>query len=41
MTFAGSVTLTSPGSFGYNVRIVPRNDALASPAEMGLIAVAS
>ncbi len=41
VTFAGSVTLTSPGSFGYNVRIVPRNDALASPAEMGLIAVAS
>ncbi|MET0590604.1 MAG: alpha-glucan family phosphorylase, partial [Naasia sp.] len=41
IAFAGSVTLSSPGSFGYNVRVVPRHDALASPAEMGLIAVAS
>ncbi|BDI21936.1 alpha-glucan family phosphorylase [Herbiconiux sp. L3-i23] len=39
-TFAGAVTLTSPGSFGYNVRIVPKNASLASPAELGLVAVA-
>jgi len=40
MTFSGTVTLTRPGSFGYNVRVVPRNEWLASPAELGLIAVA-
>jgi len=40
LTFAGTVTLTSPGSFGYNVRIVPKNAYLSSPAELGLIAVA-
>jgi glycogen phosphorylase len=38
--FAGTVPLTRPGSFGYNVRVVPRNASLASPAELGLIAVA-
>ncbi|MFD1715910.1 alpha-glucan family phosphorylase [Amnibacterium flavum] len=40
ITFAGTVTLTSPGSFGYNVRVVPKNPYLSSPAELGLIAVA-
>ena len=39
-TFAGTVTLARPGSFGYNVRVVPRNEYLADPAEMGLVAVA-
>jgi len=39
-TFAGSVPLGRAGSFGYNVRVVPRHALLASPAEMGLIAVA-
>ncbi|MBW4040655.1 MAG: glycosyltransferase family 1 protein [Acidobacteria bacterium] len=39
-TFAGTVTLTRPGSFGYNVRVVPKNVYLANPAEMGLVAVA-
>ncbi len=38
--FTGTVTLTRSGSFGYNVRVVPRNPLLASPAELGLIAVA-
>jgi starch phosphorylase len=39
-TFAGTVTLSRPGSFGYNVRVVPKNEYLADPAEMGLVAVA-
>jgi starch phosphorylase len=39
-TFAGTVALARPGSFGYNVRVVPKNEYLANPAEMGLVAVA-
>ncbi len=39
-TFAGTVTLARPGSFGYNVRVVPKNAYLVDPAEMGLVAVA-
>jgi starch phosphorylase len=39
-TFAGSVPLGRAGSFGYNVRVVPRNPLLASAAELGLIAAA-
>jgi len=39
--FTGAVTLSRAGSFGYNVRVVPRHALLASPAELGLIAVAS
>ncbi len=39
--FTGTVTLSRAGSFGYNVRVVPRNPLLASPAELGLIAVAN
>lgn len=38
--FAGTVTLARAGNFGYNVRVVPRHPLLASPAELGLIAVA-
>ncbi len=38
--FTGTVTLQRPGSFGYNVRVVPSSDLLATPAELGLIAVA-
>lgn len=40
LTFAGSVPLARPGSFGYNVRVVPKNPLLASAAELGLVAVA-
>lgn len=40
LRFSGTVTLARAGSFGYNVRVVPRHPLLASPAEMGLIAVA-
>ncbi|MDF1478689.1 alpha-glucan family phosphorylase [Leifsonia sp. H3M29-4] len=40
VVFAGTVPLARSGSFGYTVRVVPRHPLLASPAEMGLIAVA-
>lgn len=39
--FTGTVKLDRAGGFGYTVRIVPRNELLVSPAEMGLVAVAS
>ncbi|CAN5340772.1 glycosyltransferase family 1 protein [soil metagenome] len=38
--FAGTVPLARAGSFGYTVRVVPSNPLLASPAELGLVAVA-
>ena len=38
--FEGTVPLGRAGSFGYNVRVVPRHPLLASAAELGLIAVA-
>ncbi len=38
--YTGTVALDRAGSFGYNVRVVPNNPLLASPAELGLIAVA-
>jgi starch phosphorylase len=37
--FAGSVSFDRAGSFGYTVRVVPSNPALASSAELGLVAV--
>ena len=37
--FDGSVTLARGGAFGYTVRVVPKNDLLASPAELGVIAL--
>jgi starch phosphorylase len=37
--FDGSVTLARSGAFGYTVRVVPQNDLLASPAELGVIAL--
>jgi len=39
-TFTGTVPLDRSGSFGYNVRVTPRHALLASPAELGLVAVA-
>jgi starch phosphorylase len=33
------VSFSRAGSFGYTVRVVPRNAALASSAELGLVAV--
>lgn len=38
--YEGTIPLDRAGSFGYTVRVVPRNALLASPAELGLIAVA-
>ncbi|WP_343065238.1 alpha-glucan family phosphorylase [Nocardioides mesophilus] len=35
--FEGSVPLTSSGTFGYTVRILPRNEHLAGPAELGCV----
>jgi starch phosphorylase len=40
LTYAGTVPLARAGSFGYTVRVVPRHPLLASPAELGLVAVA-
>ena len=36
--FDATVPLATSGPFGYTVRVVPRNDALASVAELGLVA---
>ncbi|WP_368496769.1 alpha-glucan family phosphorylase [Herbiconiux sp. A18JL235] len=38
--YSGTVELSRAGSFGYTVRVVPKHANLASPAELGLIAVA-
>jgi starch phosphorylase len=38
--FDGDVTLATSGSFGYTVRIVPRNGLLTSSAELGVVAMA-
>lgn len=39
--FGGTVTLTHAGSFGYTVRVIPRNSGLVSDAELGLVATAT
>ena len=36
--FDAAVRLEHSGAFGYTVRVVPRNDSLASVAELGLVA---
>jgi len=38
--YGGDIPLERTGSFGYTVRVLPSNDALAGPAELGVIAVA-
>lgn len=38
--FDGHLQLARAGSFGYTVRILPKNPFLASPAELGLVAFA-
>ena len=38
--FAGTVVLDRAGSFGYTVRVLPKNELLAFPAELGLVAAA-
>ncbi|HEY0903453.1 MAG TPA: alpha-glucan family phosphorylase [Marmoricola sp.] len=38
--FEGRLVLDRPGPFGYTVRVLPRHPGLASPAELGLVALA-
>ncbi|WP_193610423.1 alpha-glucan family phosphorylase [Nocardioides lijunqiniae] len=38
--FDGDVTLDHSGSFGYTVRVIPRNDLLVSDAELGVVTMA-
>jgi starch phosphorylase len=38
--FDGRVQLDRTGPFGYTVRVLPRHAGLASPAELGLVALA-
>ena len=38
--FEGEIPLDRTGSYGYTVRVLPFNELLASPAELGVIAVA-
>jgi starch phosphorylase len=38
--FEGEVPLARTGGFGYTVRVLPKNELLASPADLGLIASA-
>lgn len=37
--FDGDLVLDHSGSFGYTVRVIPRNELLASPAELGVVAL--
>jgi starch phosphorylase len=37
--FDGGHVLDRSGAFGYTVRVIPRNDLLASPAELGVVAL--
>ena len=38
--FEGDVPLERTGAFGYTVRVLPKNDLLAKPAELGLVVTA-
>jgi glycogen phosphorylase len=38
--FEGEIPLDRTGSYGYTVRALPKNDLLASPAELGVVAIA-
>ncbi|MBW8751429.1 MAG: DUF3417 domain-containing protein, partial [Propionibacteriales bacterium] len=38
--FEGQLVLDRPGPFGYTVRVLPKHAGLASPAELGLVALA-
>ena len=38
--YEGEIPLDRTGSYGYTVRALPTNDLLASPAELGVIAIA-
>lgn len=36
-SFEGAIRLDRPGTFGYNVRVLPHDPRLTSPAEVGLV----
>ena len=38
--YEAQLPLTTSGAVGYTVRVLPKNDLLASPAEMGLVTTA-
>jgi starch phosphorylase len=38
--YEGEIPLDRTGTYGYTVRVLPKNDLLASPAELGLVASA-
>ena len=38
--FEGRVVLERAGAFGYTIRVLPKHPALASAAELGLVALA-
>ncbi|RLV51078.1 glycosyltransferase family 1 protein [Nocardioides mangrovicus] len=38
--FDGRLTLSRTGPFGYTVRVLPRNELLATPAELGVVTLA-
>jgi starch phosphorylase len=38
--FEGDVPLERTGSFGYTVRVLPKNALLSNPAELGVVATA-
>jgi len=38
--FEGSVPLARTGSFGYTVRVLPRNELLDTPAQLGVVSIA-
>jgi glycogen phosphorylase len=38
--YEGDVPLERTGAFGYTVRVLPKSELLASPAELGLVATA-
>jgi starch phosphorylase len=40
LRFEGDVPLERTGSFGYTVRVLPKNELLATPAELGVVASA-
>jgi starch phosphorylase len=38
--FEGDIPLERTGSFGYTVRVLPKNAMVANPAELGVVATA-
>ena len=41
MQFSGPITIDRSGPFGYTVRVLPRHDELADPAELALVSNAA